>query len=383
MKTKVIIGVEPEGSEQPALRWGVSYAAASGAHLVAVTAWHPDQAEVPPDAYDEMEAKVRAHVEREIADAEATEGPDVPFDVVVRSGSPEDVLAAVADDVGAELIVIGHPAGSAARWTSSVLHLASHGSLPVVVAQGPRPALAERPIVTAIDGARADVAVLAWAAQLTASAGGELRPAIAVPAGIESYPHPVGATTAEHQVARVEEEVAAAARSDDRIPEGLSLTVLEGKPADRLGALADELGATLVVCGRGRGRLLDKVPADLIAAGGVDVAVVPATLPDAWHEAHGDRALPGEHRHEEDRWSSLLGWIEEALGWAVADRRAEAHGELRRLAAADPGARPKLSRDEEEALLDEAEERVRRDHGDLAPGIDPDDAPRRMPPEAG
>lgn len=382
MKTKVIIGVEPEGSEQPALRWGVSYAAASGAHLVAATAWQPDQAEVPPDVYDEMESKVRDHVERELAEAEAADGVEVPYDVVVRSGSVDDVLAAVAADVDAELIVVGHPKGSAARWTSSVLHLASHGDLPVVIAQGDRPALADRPIVTAIDGARADVAVLAWAAQLAASAGSELRPAIAVPAGIESYPHPTGATTAEHQVANVEEEVASVARTDDRIPAGLSLTVLEGEPADQLGALARELDATMVVCGQGRGRRLDKIPAELIAGGGVDVAVVPAALPDAWHEAHGDRSLPGEHRHE-DRWSSLLGWIEESLGWAVADRRAEAHGELRRLAAADPGTHRDLSRAEEEELLDEAEERVRRDHGDLAPGVDPDDAPRRTPPEAG
>lgn len=61
------------------------------------------------------------------------------------------------------------------------------------------------------------------------------------------------------------------------------------------------------------------------------------------------------------------GKVEEALGWATADRRAEAKGKLAQLEEPDPDADPA----EEEAVLDEADLHVRSDHGDLAPDAEP------------
>lgn len=376
----VIVGVQPEASAQPALRWAMSYARATGAALVLVSAREPDQAEVTPEHHQAAEDRVREHAERELAAAEGA-SPPVSYDVVVQVGSPEHVLVHAAEQAQATLIVVGHPSGSEARWTSSVLAVANDGELPVVIAQGPAPELSDQPIIAAVDGARSDVAVLAWAADLAARAGSTVRPAIAVPAGAHSYPHPPGATTADRRVARLREELALAER-DERIPADLTLTVLDGEPGEALATMATDQAATLIVTGRGRGPLLDKVPAALVDHGVVDIAIVPAQLPPAWHRAHGADALPGEPIAT-DRWQSVLGWVEEAMGWASADRRTEARGELRRLAAADPDAPSAVDPDDQEALLDEAELRVRRDHGDLARGTPLEDGPRKTPPEAG
>lgn len=73
---------------------------------------------------------------------------------------------------------------------------------------------------------------------------------------------------------------------------------------------------------------------------------------------------------DDDKPSTIkqaAGKVEEALGWATADRRVEAKGQLGQLEAPDPDA----SEDEAEAVLDEADLHVRADHGDLAPEAEP------------
>lgn len=74
------------------------------------------------------------------------------------------------------------------------------------------------------------------------------------------------------------------------------------------------------------------------------------------------------------------GKVEEALGWATADRRAEAKGKLAQLPS-DPDA----SSDDEEAVLDEADLHVRADHGDLAPHAEPsaEEQPVKAHPKTG
>lgn len=77
----------------------------------------------------------------------------------------------------------------------------------------------------------------------------------------------------------------------------------------------------------------------------------------------------------------VAGKVEEALGWATADRRAEAKGKLAQLEEPDPEASPA----EEEAVLDAADLHVRSDHGDLAPEAEPsgDEQPVRAEPKEG
>ncbi len=75
------------------------------------------------------------------------------------------------------------------------------------------------------------------------------------------------------------------------------------------------------------------------------------------------------------------GKAKEALGWATADRRAEAEGKLAQLETSDPDASP----EEEEAVLDEADLHVRADHGDLAPEAEPsaEEQPLKAHPKTG
>lgn len=68
-----------------------------------------------------------------------------------------------------------------------------------------------------------------------------------------------------------------------------------------------------------------------------------------------------------------------ALGWATADRRAEAKGRLGELDDADMPSRDDAPADEEE-LLDQAELHVRADHGQAPEDLLPDDRPAQDPP---
>ncbi len=77
--------------------------------------------------------------------------------------------------------------------------------------------------------------------------------------------------------------------------------------------------------------------------------------------------------HDDDTEPSTIkqaaGKIEEALGWATADRRVEAKGKLDQLEDADADA--DADEAEAEAVLDEADLHTRADHGDLAPEAEP------------
>ena len=80
---------------------------------------------------------------------------------------------------------------------------------------------------------------------------------------------------------------------------------------------------------------------------------------------------------------SVMGRVREALGWATADRREEAKGQLQQLDAEGAGTdddRPEHRADE---VLDEAELKVRADHGDLHPDAEPDDPAPKDPPTPG
>lgn len=77
--------------------------------------------------------------------------------------------------------------------------------------------------------------------------------------------------------------------------------------------------------------------------------------------------------HDDDPQPSAIkqavGKVEEKLGWATADRRVEAKGQLDQLEEPDPSA----DADEADEVLDEAELHVRANHDDLAPQAEPSD----------
>lgn len=77
----------------------------------------------------------------------------------------------------------------------------------------------------------------------------------------------------------------------------------------------------------------------------------------------------------------LIDRIRTALGWATADRRAEARGRLGELKDADMPARDDAPDDEEE-LLEQAELHVRADHGQASEDVLPEDRPAKDPPDS-
>lgn len=89
-----------------------------------------------------------------------------------------------------------------------------------------------------------------------------------------------------------------------------------------------------------------------------------------------------DHRHTEPgAVRTAVGKVEEALGWATADRRVEAKGKLDQLEEPDPAS----SEREADHVLDEADRHVRANHGDLAPQAEPtdDEQPVKADPKTG
>lgn len=347
--SKVIVGVEPDEPEQPALRWAVSYAAATGAGLTLVTAWEPGQAELPPERYEELEQQVEVYLRRELGEVEHELHDPLPYEIQVGTASMHDTLAEAAERDDTELLVLGHPdAGLVPRLSSVALRLANRVPVPVVFAQGATPHVgADGALIAAVDGADADEAVLGWAAHVAQATGQTVEAVYAKPTGAESYPHPTGATEADQAVEAIVDELQAGATGGGDEP-SVRLEVVQGGAEEVLTRLADRAGSGLVILGRGRGPLLDKVPAHLAEAGKVTVAVVPAKP----RPAH--------------RWRLAVGLAETVAGWVTADRRLEAKGDLDQLAAAGAG---QPGPDDPEAVR-QAELDVRRSHGDLAPGTD-------------
>ena len=92
--------------------------------------------------------------------------------------------------------------------------------------------------------------------------------------------------------------------------------------------------------------------------------------------------MPHDEENEPSTTQKVAGKVEEALGWATADRKVEARGKLRQL---DDDGDADTSEREEEAVLEEADLHVRSDHGDLAPEAEPasDDQPVKANPKEG
>jgi len=273
---RIVIGVDPAQEQQPALRWAASYAALEPVALTIVTVWHPDQAELPPDRYQEFEDQVRAHVDREMADVAHAHDEALPFEIrTEEGGKPEHVIRAAVADLDPELVVVGHHPRSLVlteHLTSLAVALANEAPCPVVVAQGDAPELRPGPVVAAIDSLPADHGVLQFAAELAEALGSGVRAVFALDPLGESYPHPEGQTRTEQHEQRVLAEAREAVA--EHIP--LEVSVGEGEAEKVIAAVADEHDASLVVVGRGTGSMLDRVPTRLIHAGDRSIAVLPA-----------------------------------------------------------------------------------------------------------
>ncbi len=138
----VVVGVDASDPSVSALSWASRYAAATGATVRAVLAWHfPTAAGVPPEgkAPKPVTAEIEGQMRAELAEAvtKAHPDPSAQIETKIVYGHPAQVL--IDESSGASLLVVGHRGhgGFTEMLTGSIaIHCVNHASCPVVVIRG-------------------------------------------------------------------------------------------------------------------------------------------------------------------------------------------------------------------------------------------------------
>lgn len=276
----VLVGLDvPLASTEP-LRWAADYCRLNGDELVGVVAYRPTQSEFPPDWYAEELADVRKQAEAAL-DAVT---PPIPHRLEVRDGDPRSVIADLASDQPAAVVVVGARGSGGFRGLGlgSVAHHLSHHLLtPLVLVPALGGPLVGSPVVVGLDGSPGDVVTLGWAVRLAQAAGSRVYAVYASDPMAMTYPHPRGATIADQLETVVRDQVAAAVGKGADI----DLVVDVAHPVPALTNVARHTDASLVVVGRKgaghlRGVLLGRVPAQLPFHAHCPVAIVPRQSSD-------------------------------------------------------------------------------------------------------
>lgn len=138
----VVVGVDGSDESVAALSWASRYAAAMGATVRAVHAWHfPTAAGLPPEgkAPEPVTAEIEERLRNELTEAvaKASPPPSARIETELRYGHPAQVL--IDESRGQSLLVVGHRGhgGFTEMLTGSVsIHCVNHAACPVVVVRG-------------------------------------------------------------------------------------------------------------------------------------------------------------------------------------------------------------------------------------------------------
>lgn len=133
----VVVGVDGSEESAAALKWAAAYAAATGARLRAVLAWHypaavgPAPVGVAPAAVSD---DVRASMAEALAKAIAAAAPGADVEQQIGYGHPAEVLIGQSQE--ADLLVVGHRGHG--KFTGMLVgsvsvHCVTHAHCPVVV----------------------------------------------------------------------------------------------------------------------------------------------------------------------------------------------------------------------------------------------------------
>jgi nucleotide-binding universal stress UspA family protein len=138
----VVAGIDGSPESVAGLSWAGRYAAATGATVRAVRAWHfPTAAGLPPEGRapeavtSEIEQRMREETGEAIAKANVP--ASVQVETEITYGHPVQVL--IDESKTASLLVVGHRGhgGFHDMLTGSVaIHCVSHAACPVVVVRG-------------------------------------------------------------------------------------------------------------------------------------------------------------------------------------------------------------------------------------------------------
>jgi nucleotide-binding universal stress UspA family protein len=138
----VVVGVDGSAESVAALGWAARYAAASGARVRALLAWHypgavggPPVEKAPEAIRGETEEQMRATLDEAVAKAVPGQAPGV--EKVIGYGHPAQVLIDASKE--ADLLVVGsrgHGAWTGMLVGSVSIHCVTGAFCPVVVVRG-------------------------------------------------------------------------------------------------------------------------------------------------------------------------------------------------------------------------------------------------------
>ena len=169
---RLLVGMDGSAGAKAALRWAAGIADPLGAEVVALSAWTPQQAELPPA---EWEAE-----HRELSDSLSAALTGLPGVRSMRSevvdGAPVDALLERGESEDADLLVVGLRGSGGflgLRLGSVTDTLAHHTSRPLAVVPE-APPLGTRRIVLGVDGSEGAAAAAAWCAAFASDMGAEV-----------------------------------------------------------------------------------------------------------------------------------------------------------------------------------------------------------------
>jgi nucleotide-binding universal stress UspA family protein len=138
----VVVGIDGSAESIAALGWASRYAAATGANVRAVHAWHYPAAfgvpvgKAPEAVTGEVEQRMRDDLAQAVAQV-YPEPADRQVEMLVRYGHPVEVL--IDESKEADLLVVGHHGHEAftGMLVGSVsIHCVTSAACPVVVVRG-------------------------------------------------------------------------------------------------------------------------------------------------------------------------------------------------------------------------------------------------------
>lgn len=269
---KIVVGLDFSAPSIAAARWVSSQFAPEAelilAHVIDLGQPPPFVSESrPPD--EVIETGARRYGEDRLQDV-ATFLSDRAIRTDVRVGRPHAVLREIAEEVGADLIVVGPHGDRPHSWMplgTTAERLVRTSRVPVLVAKEPR-SFSPREILVPVDDISITPTLLEWAKDLAESfdasitllhviSNAEYSHVASVAFAEEARGDGEAEEAIEHELRdegiRWLEEIARTGIKRERV----SAAVTFGKPGDAVVQMATTMGADLIVLGRrGRGQVL-------------------------------------------------------------------------------------------------------------------------------
>ena len=259
---KVVVGVDFGEPSLAAAEWTVRHFASGAVHTLvhALDMPRPSRfVEHFPGRADLLARATEGAASRLERLREEWAAPDLRTEV--REGKPAAVLAEIAGESGADLVVVGehtHPRGTSVALGTTAENLVRCAPVPVLVARGVRAGAPER-ILVAVDDSDDAAAVLAWGRFLGLRFGARVttchvfRPLTLGVAGlVAQVAGPLDINTAQRE--RAEAWLGERVREADFAAGEAEIAILAGEPAFEILAAERRGGFDLIVLGsRGGG----------------------------------------------------------------------------------------------------------------------------------